>query len=72
MSWGVGHRRGSDLALLWLWHRPLATAPIRPLVWETTYVERAALISKKEKKNEDDEKLFFTSNEEENWSLTAA
>ena len=27
-SCGVGHRRGSDLALLWLWRRPVATAPI--------------------------------------------
>ena len=28
--WGVGHRRGSDLALLWLRYRPVATAPIVP------------------------------------------
>ena len=25
---GVGRRHGSDLALLWLWYRPAATAPI--------------------------------------------
>ena len=25
---GVGHRGSSDLALLWLWCRPEATAPI--------------------------------------------
>ena len=25
---GVGCRRGSDPALLWLWRRPVATAPI--------------------------------------------
>jgi len=31
---GVGHRDGSDLALLWLRCRPAATAPIRPLAWE--------------------------------------
>ena len=30
MSCGVGCRRGSDLSLLWLWHRPAATAQIRP------------------------------------------
>ena len=24
----------SDLAFLWFWHRPPATAPIRPLAWE--------------------------------------
>ena len=28
MDSGVGHRRGLDLALLWLWHRLAATAPI--------------------------------------------
>ena len=26
-----------DPALLWLWHRPAATAPIRPLAWEPPY-----------------------------------
>ena len=34
MSCGVGCRRSSDPALLlWLWRRPVATAPIRPLAW---------------------------------------
>ena len=28
VSCGVGHRPGSDLALLWLWHRLVAAAPI--------------------------------------------
>ena len=27
---GIGHRCGSDPALLWLWCRPEATAPMRP------------------------------------------
>ena len=31
MSCGVGRRCGSDSELLWLWHRPAATAPIWPL-----------------------------------------
>ena len=31
MSCGIDHRCGLDLTLLWLWHRPAATAPIRPL-----------------------------------------
>ena len=31
VSYGVSHRRGSDPTLLWLWYRPAATAPIRPL-----------------------------------------
>ena len=34
VSCGVGHRRGSDLVLLWLWCRPTAAAPIQPLAWE--------------------------------------
>ena len=25
----------NDPALLWLWHRPAAIAPIRPLAWES-------------------------------------
>ena len=40
---GVGHRHGSDLALLWLWYRPAATAPVRPLAWEPPYTVGAAL-----------------------------
>ena len=42
MSCGVGCRRGSDPTLLWLWHRLAATAPIRPLAWETPYATGAA------------------------------
>ena len=42
MSCGVGCRRGSDPALLWLWRRPVATAPIQPLAWEPPYAEGAA------------------------------
>ena len=34
MSCGVGHRYGSNLALLRLWHRLAATGLIRPLAWE--------------------------------------
>ena len=47
MSCGVGHRRTSDLTLLWLWHRPSATAPIRPLAREPPYAAGAALIRQK-------------------------
>ena len=35
-----------DLSLLWLWHKPSAVAPIRPLVWELPYATGAALKSK--------------------------
>ena len=50
VSCGVGCRCGSDLALLWLWHRPAATAPIRPLAWESPYAAGAALKGPKKKK----------------------
>jgi len=43
MCSGVGHRCGLDLALLWLWHRLVATAPIRPLAWEPPYATGVAL-----------------------------
>ena len=32
-----------DPALLWLWHRPVATVPIPPLAWEPPYATGAAL-----------------------------
>ena len=52
MSCGVGHRHGSDLALLWLWHRPAAVAPIRPLAWEPPNAAGMALKRQKKKKKE--------------------
>ena len=48
ISCDVGHRRGSDPALLWLW--PAAVAPIRPLAWVLLYATDAALKKKKPKK----------------------
>ena len=39
----------SDLALLWLWRRPVVAALIRPLAWECPYAAGAALIRKKKK-----------------------
>ena len=50
-SCGIGHRRGSDPELLWLWRRLVATAPIGPLAWEPPYASGAALkITKKKTK----------------------
>ena len=43
MSCSVGHRHDSDLALLWLWCRPAAAAPVRPLAWELPYAAGAPL-----------------------------
>ena len=53
MSCGISHTRGLDPMLLWLWHRPVATAPIRSLAWEPPYAADAALeMTKKKKKKE--------------------
>ena len=38
-----------DPALLWLWWRPAAVAPIRPLAWEPPCAANAALKSQKKK-----------------------
>ena len=38
------------LALLWLWCRQAAIAPIRPLAWEAPYALGAALKKKERKK----------------------
>lgn len=51
MSGGVGLRRSSDLALLWLWRRLAATAPIGPLAWGPPDAEGAALRKEKTKTN---------------------
>ena len=51
MSCGVGHRCGSDLALLWLWCRLAAVAPIRFLAWEPPYAMGVALIRQNKQTN---------------------
>ena len=51
MSCGVGRRFGLDPVLLWLWCRPVATAPIRPLAWEPPYATGEALEKAKRQKN---------------------
>ena len=51
MSCGEGHKCGSDLALLWLWHRSAGTPPqIQHLVWEPPYASGAALNKTKDQK----------------------
>ena len=57
MSCGVGRRRASDPTLLWLWHRSVATALIRPLAWEPPYAVGAAL--EKGKKTKKKKKKAF-------------
>ena len=53
VSCGVGLGCSSDLALLWLWCRPAAAAPIQPLAWELPYAKSVALRKPKRKKEKD-------------------
>ena len=50
MSCGVGCRRGSDLALLWLWRRLAPAALIQPLAWEPPYAAGMGPKNTKDKK----------------------
>ena len=59
MNWGAGRRHGSDPELLWLWLWPAATAPIRPLDWESPYVVGADLKRQLKKKNSSSNPLSF-------------
>ena len=47
---GVGRSHCSDPALLWLWHRLEATAPIEPPAWEPPWTLGAALEKAKKQK----------------------
>ena len=59
MSCGVDCRRGSDPELLWLWHRPAATAPIT-LAWEPPYAEGVALEKAKRQKRKEKKKAVLS------------
>ena len=65
MSCDVGHKRGSDPALLWLWRRPMAMAPIPPLAWEPPYAAVMSLEKakrqppQKKKKKKKPQKLYY-------------
>ena len=49
VSCSVGSRHSSDLVLLWLWCKPAATAPIRPVTWEPPHAAGAVLKRQKTK-----------------------
>ena len=51
MSFGVGHRQGSNPVWLWLWLwcSPAAVVLIGPLAWELPYASGAALKRPKKK-----------------------
>ena len=57
MSYSAGHKRGSYLALLWLWSRLAAAAPIWPQAWELLYATSSPPPPQKRKKK----KSFFLS-----------
>ena len=46
----VAARCGSDPSLLWLWHKPAAATPFRPLSWELPHATGAAVKRKKNKR----------------------
>ena len=50
MSCGVGRRHVLDPMLLWLWHRPAATALIGPLAWESPCAAGVAIEKTKRQK----------------------
>ena len=52
MSSSVGHRRGLDLPLLWLWSTPAAAVSFRPLVWVLPHAGGVAQKTKKNKKKQ--------------------
>ena len=65
----VGHRHCSDLALLWLWCRLAAVAPIGSLAWEPPYaVESGPRKGKKTKKNKKQQKQNKPENRITIWS----
>ena len=63
MSCGESCRCSSDLELLWLWCRPVATALILPLAWEPPYTVGAALKKKKKKKKKIEKKNWKKQNQ---------
>ena len=57
-----------DPKLLWLWCRPAAMAPIRPVVWEPPYAMSEALEKeRKERKKEFGRKLLPSFKEGARW-----
>ena len=70
MSCGVGRKHGWDLVLLWLWHRPAATALIGPLAWEPSYATEAAqeTAKRQKKKKKYAKAVGFVHNGEWNWA----
>ena len=58
MSCGVGHKRSSDPALLWLGRTMAAVALIQPLAWEPPHTAGVALKSEKKEKKKKKKKAL--------------
>ena len=69
MSSDIGHRCSLDPALLWLWHRPAAAAPIGPLAQDLPYADGYGPKKQKKKKKKKKEKNNPTHiiEKEQNW-----
>ena len=63
-------RRSSDLALLWLWHRPAAVAPIGPLASEPPYAIGVAPPKNKTKQTNTKNPLFLVRETVAIWELS--
>ena len=48
-----------DLALVWLWHRPMATAQNGPHAWEPPYAVGEALKRRKDQKTKQTKKNYM-------------
>ena len=59
MSCAVGCGCGSDPVLLWLWHRPVATALSRPLALKPPHAMCAALENTKRQKQKFGNPMFW-------------
>ena len=57
MTCGIGHRRGLNHTLLWLWRSAGGLAPIRLLAWQLPYAADAALKRQKRPKKKKKKKL---------------
>ena len=71
MSYGVGCRHSLDPALLWLWCRLAAAAPIQPLAWEPPHDMGVALKRQKKKKKKKKKKNTTkqTNKKTKNWRV---
>ena len=68
MICGVVCRLSSDPELLWLWRRPVATAPIRPIAWEPPYAVGTALEkAKRQKKPKTNKQKNLMLTKKEKW-----